>query len=370
LVHLLISAMPGSVVSLEVLEDVAREDPDGEVLAVQTKSGLDSNPVADRAVGLWKTFANWIDAVRGGELIPANTRFEIYVAKMRRGGICRRFSDASCETHVDDAFQFACDTLFGKSARSKKMDAIAQEIRPHVEKVFDPANRTILKSIILCFTLTSGSGHAYDDLLAEFKRLLIDEDIAEDVLLRGLGWTKAVVDGAIECGAPPIIKVDDFRRELNTFRNKLKSRAYLPSFAGAPTPEEISENRLSVYVRQLNLINWTEEQVFKAISDFLSAKANIVAYAERGYVDRKSFGEFEAALLVSWNNLRRLLDLDEEPDELKRGRRLALRCLAERRRLEGIEVPDDFTPGCFHMLADKPEIGWHPRYTDLLNEDH
>jgi hypothetical protein len=179
-----------------------------------------------------------------------------------------------------------------------------------------------------------------------------------------------VVDGAIECGAPPIIKVDDFRRELNTFRNKLKSRAYLPSFAGAPTPEEISENRLSVYVRQLNLINWTEEQVFKAISDFLSAKANIVAYAERGYVDRKSFGEFEAALLVSWNNLRRLLDLDEEPDELKRGRRLALRCLAERRRLEGIEVPDDFTPGCFHMLADKPEIGWHPRYTDLLNEDH
>jgi hypothetical protein len=108
--------------------------------------------------------------------------------------------------------------------------------------------------------------------------------------------------------------------------------------------------------------------VFKAISDFLSAKTNIVLYAQRGYVNNESLKEFEAALRNLWDNQRKLLDLDKDPDEKKRGRRLALQCLGARRKLEGIKVPDDFTPGCFHMLADKPEIGWHPRYETLLKE--
>jgi hypothetical protein len=357
------------VVSLEVLEDVAREDADGEVLAVQTKSGLDSNPVSDRAVGLWKTLANWIDAAESGELSPAKTQFEIHVAKKRRGGICARFSEAVAECDVAEAIQHASKTLFGKSGRPRKAADISEELKPYLEKVFDAAHQETLSAIVLRFTLTAGSGHAYEDLLSELKQALIDEDVAEDVLLRGLGWVKVAVDNAIERGAPATVTVDEFRQEILTFRNKLKARPYLPSFAGAPpTPEQVSENRLSAYVCQLNLIDWDEEQTFKAISDFLNAKTNIVQYAKRGYVNRESLREFETGLRVLWDNLRHLQDLDEERDEVRRGRRLALKCLAERRRLEGIEVPDDFTPGCFHMLADKIEVGWHPRYAALLGE--
>jgi hypothetical protein len=36
--------------------------------------------------------------------------------------------------------------------------------------------------------------------------------------------------------------------------------------------------------------------------------------------------------------------------------------------LQGLEVPHRFTPGCFHNLADIPEIGWHPKYKQLLAE--
>ncbi|HEY7337657.1 MAG TPA: ABC-three component system protein [Bryobacteraceae bacterium] len=367
LVHLLLGATPGATVSLEVLEDVAHHGKDGDVL-VQTKSGLESNPVADRSVELWKTIRNWIDGCNSGDIDPSKTSFQIYVAKPRRGGLCVRFSESKTDADAVAAIDVALASFYGKSTRSKKADSIPQPLREQLDVVFSEANRDVLKQIVQRFTLSSGSGHAYEDLVAEMKKALIDEDVAEDVLLRGLGWVKATVDVCIEKGLPAVLSVDEFRRELTSFRNKLKSRPYLPSFAGAPpTEQDITANRLCMYVQQLQLVDSPEEEIFKAISDFLSAKANIVQYAERGYVNRESLLEFESALKTLWDNLRKLLELDTNlSDERLRGRKLALQCLAERRRLEGIEVPDDFTPGCFHMLADKPDIGWHPRYAALL----
>ena len=105
-----------------MIEDVAVEAPSGDVLATRLKSGLGINPIADRSPELWKTFRNWIEAIKSGG------RRAIY--------------------------------------------------------------------------LTTGSGHAYEDLLSQFKQALIDEDVAEDVLLRGLGWVKTRIDTCIERGIP------------------------------------------------------------------------------------------------------------------------------------------------------------------------
>ena len=71
--------------------------------------------------------------------------------------------------------------------------------------------------------------------------------------------------------------------ELNTFRNSLKRRDYLPSFAGLPpSPEQILHNSLRVYVRQLNIVDWSEDSLFTAISQYLNTKVNIIQYGQRG----------------------------------------------------------------------------------------
>src|SRR5690348_10998880 len=88
---LLLQAQKGDTVSLEFFEDVGVERESGERVAAQVKSALEGNPVSDRSVGLWKTFSNWIDAVKDGTLPPKTTTFWIYVAQNKSGQIVESF---------------------------------------------------------------------------------------------------------------------------------------------------------------------------------------------------------------------------------------------------------------------------------------
>ncbi len=232
--------------------------------------------------------------------------------------------------------------------------------------VEDPSGE--LQQIVTRFELSFGTAYAYEELLGRLRTKLIDEDVAEDVLLHALGWVKKEIDNAIERDKPPVVSVDQFRLELNAFRTRLKSRNYLPSFAGKPSLEQIELEKVRVFVRQLNFIEFSDDQVLRAIADFLTARTDRVKWAERGYVHSKSLLEFEDALRSLWQNHRDEVELDSGEDEIVRGRRLALRCLREHLTLQGIPVMPDFVSGCFHSLADKPLIGWHPRYEALLKE--
>src|SRR5580698_10711362 len=73
LLSLALDASPGTVLSLEVFEDVGTIDEAGNTVASQTKSGLETNPISDRAVDLWKTFSNWLLAVGSGQISTAAT---------------------------------------------------------------------------------------------------------------------------------------------------------------------------------------------------------------------------------------------------------------------------------------------------------
>ena len=90
----MLDAPVDSFVTLEVFEDVGLETSDGQRTASQVKTGLVKNPLADRSPELWKTLANWCDAIEQAELDPAKTIFEIYVAKPQKGRIATLFHDA------------------------------------------------------------------------------------------------------------------------------------------------------------------------------------------------------------------------------------------------------------------------------------
>src|SRR5215470_13727657 len=62
MLQILLGAPPGSFVTLEVFEDVGVQI-NGQRIASQVKSGLVKNPLSDRSCELWKTLANWCDAI-------------------------------------------------------------------------------------------------------------------------------------------------------------------------------------------------------------------------------------------------------------------------------------------------------------------
>jgi hypothetical protein len=363
-VYLLLDAQPGSQVSVEVLEDVAVEDAFGEVEAVQLKSAAKTNPISNRSAELWKTFGNWIRAVESGELQTEKTIFHLRLGRKRGGAICESFADASTPQNAIAALDNAKRQFF--TAKGKLRTGVSEDLREALETVFAPSRSPLVHRIIARFQLSFGTRYAYEELLNHLKTKFIDDDVAEDVLLRALGWVKKEIDNAVEHDRLPFVAVDEFRKEISAFRDRLKARSYLPSFAGPPSLEQIELHKIRIFVRQLNLVEFSEEQILSGIADFLSARTNRVQYAERGYVHSESFLEFEGALLSLWRNHRDEVELNKTEEEITRGQRLAFRCFRETLKLQGIDVPADFVRGCLHSLADRPLIGWHPRYETLL----
>jgi hypothetical protein len=362
--YLLLDADPGAKVSVEVLEDVAVENVSGEVEAVQVKSASKTNPISNRSVDLWKTIGNWIRAVEDKELNIERTIFHLRLGRKRSGSICESFAEASTLQTAGAAIEKAKSEFFTTKDKPKK--GVPEDLREAVETVFAPGRSGLLRGIVVRFQLSFGTRYAYEELLNHLKTKFIDDDVAEDVLLHALGWVKKEIDNAVERDEPPLIAVDEFRTEISAFRDRLKGRSYLPSFAGPPSLEQIELHKLRIFVRQLNLVEFSEEHILSGITDFLSAKTNRVQYAERGYVHSESFLEFESALQSLWRNHRDEVELNRSEEEIIRGQRLALRCFRETLKLQGIDVPADFVRGCFHSLADQPSIGWHPRYQSLL----
>jgi hypothetical protein len=346
------------------LEDVAVEDPSGEVEAVQVKSASKTNPISNRAVDLWKTIGNWIRAVESKEFAVEKTIFHLRLGRERSGAICKSFVEASTQQAASAAMENAKSEFFTTKGKLKK--SIPEDLHEDVETIFAPGRSGLVQGIITRFQISFGTGYAYEELLNHLKTKFIDDDVAEDVLLHALGWVKKEIDNAVEHDEPPFVDVDEFRTEIGAFRDRLKARSYLPSFAGPPSLEQIELHRLRIFVRQLNLVMFSEDQILSGIADFLSAKTNRVQYARRGYVHSESFLEFENSLKSLWQNHRDEVELDQSEQEITRGQRLAFRCFRETLRLQGIDVPADFVRGCFHSLADGPSIGWHPRYTTLL----
>src|SRR6185437_251279 len=68
LLSLALDAAEGTTLSLEVFEDVGAVAEAGDALASQTKSALETNPVSDKAIDLWKTFSNWKTAISSGQI--------------------------------------------------------------------------------------------------------------------------------------------------------------------------------------------------------------------------------------------------------------------------------------------------------------
>lgn len=368
LMHLL-DAEPDWVISLEVFEDVGVETAKGNRLAEQTKSTSGSNPVSNRAIDLWKTFGNWVELVKSGDLDPKTTQFQLYVSSIKKGEIVERFSKAKSETEARDALIYARNELFGPPPLFPLKSTLPNKLRQYVEKVFEVQD-DVIYSIIRNFHFESGSGSPQEDLRTIFvkKMKFVGPEVIDVALDYALGWVKEQTDRLIEQKKPACIAVNAFETTLGSFIRKYDHRTILKTFAGIPSNQEIEEDlRVRVYVRQLDIIEEDDEQKINAVKDFLRASVDRTQWGVRGLVHESSFDEFADILVRTWNSNKKKTDIVlAGKSDIQRGQYLYAECSCYQTKLQSLEVPPHFTPGSFHMLSDDEVIGWHPSYKDEL----
>jgi hypothetical protein len=344
------------------LDDVAVHYADGTFLLEQCKSALAHNPIADWSDDLWKTVANWLDAVETQKVDGARTFFQLYVTPSKPGKLSTAMHTAADAKAIE---------ALVKQVRGKlKKKANSPKCIAHVQKFINATDALRLAVIGKTTVLATD-----DDPLEPLRDLLrptIPEALLDVICASAIGQAKEAADKCIRRRVPALLAVSEFQRNFHAFVQQNNMAGYLPTFTTAPSKDATKALLTSrpVFVQQLQLISATEEQQLRAASDFMRMSGDKAKWAEQGLVFSGTFEDWEGTLLRKHDATRsEVQDIYSEKTQEAQGRIVYNRCAAMEVSLDSREVPGHFTHGGFNDLADRRELGWHPRHQTLLNEE-
>ena len=367
LTAILLDAAPGTSCSLEVLDDVAQESKDGDVKVVQAKSAGAANPVADRAIPLWKTFFNWLELIKLGLVDPQSTTFELYVSRRVRGPIVEAFHQAQSLEAASKALLAARERLWGPPPDFSTKTKLPAELGRYANATLEADDKHLLP-LIVKFRLVCGKGSPQSDIEALIRRGPVSESRVFDVADKLCGWVKRNLDKLLEQGKPAVIAHEDFHREYVAYVRSVDRETVLHSWAKKPPEAEKLERLPDPFVQQLDFIECTYDEKLAAISDFLMAVWDRTYWSKSGDVHEDSFDLLNDELTRAWGNLNTMAQLQMVGrGPVAQGKLLHAQCMAHRTTLQGMQLTAaHFIPGCFHALADESLIGWHPDYARMI----
>ncbi|NLS07650.1 hypothetical protein HGP14_30795 [Rhizobium sp. P32RR-XVIII] len=346
----LLTATKGSMVSVELYDDVTIHEPDGSLVLEQSKSALKGNPASDRSVELWKTMANWAEQPRSN--LGKVRCFRYYVSPLKAGKLVEQMSAAKDPKDIG--------ALLEKFKTPKFQGEVGVGIEPFVTR-FLAAGDDICAKIIEFFELVSDADPV-DPIRAKFTALIPDETL-DQFCAAAIGMAKDDSDKLIRAKQPAIVSASAFRRNWRAFIRKYEFSGLLNPTMDVPQDQQISAvvGTSPTFVRQLSAVKATESIVRTAVSDFLRALSDKVNWADDGEIVESSLEELDVSLLRHHGLTEdEIADVHSHLDPLARGRQLYRRCIELQTPLEGRELPSYFISGEFNWLADECRLGWHP----------
>ena len=358
----LLTCPEGAQVSLEYLDDVALHLADGSTLLEQSKSALSQNPVSDWADDFWKCLANWLDIAAANTIEIEKSQFRLYVTPIKHGVRSQELSDA---TTTDDV-----EAITSEIRKSLNRQRKVPGCMPYLQKFLD-ATAEKRVAIVSRFRIVSTDADPVQpirDLLAPTVQPMLIDHLCQFAI----GRAKETADRLIRNGQPAILDGDKFKEEFRSFVQRNNLPGYLTSLAPKPPLEEV-ESLLAIgptFIRQLDLVNVSEDERVRAVSDFLRSSADKSSWAEAGLVFQQGLEEWDSEL-VSRQGLvcGEVSDVHGDKEACVRGRITYRQCAQMQAPLDGRVVPGHFVHGCLNSLADVKRIGWHPDYEKLLGEE-
>lgn len=361
------------IVSVEKLDDVAVENPDGSVITEQLKSVTsDGNPATDRSVVFWKTLYNWFNYVNNGSLIVDKTIFRIVVVsnhKLGAGDIVGKFHKASKREDALKALEAAKLNIWGKDDILKR--EVPDSYEPYLEVLFSPTNNDLVAQIISRVELDIHENDYDEKLIKKFSGQSIPPEFADNLLVHMLGWVTEEVNNYIKQGLPAVITSIDYRKALVAQCRMYNQQNAIPVLSREITPDEArTEVEIQdVYIRQLDLIQMDFDDKLDAASDYLQTKAETTIRAEKGLFTPQSSKDYNDKICRIWKSKRTQVLLLPAYTDVMKGQQLYAQMGEVAPQIDST-FPSFFGSGTLQTLANNPcedpEIGWHPNYKELL----
>lgn len=364
------------VVSVEALDDVAVQRIDGAVTAEQIKSVTSgNNPVTDRSVVMWKTLYNWFNYIRNGSLVLDKTIFRMIVVsshELEVGDAVVQFHKASSKEDAKKALTAAKLSIWGKDNTLK--NAVPSSYRQYLDVLFADENEDLVAQIIVKMSLDIHNNDYDEKLIKKFSGQTIPTEFVDNLFVHMLGWVNNKVNEYLKQGLPAIITSEEYRNTLIAQCRMYNQRNSIPALSREINSDEARtevENQ-DVYIQQLDWIEMDFDDKLEAASDYLRTKAEATIRAEKGLFTPQSLDEYNNKICRLWKSKRQQVLLLSAYSDVAKGQQLYAQTseAVSRYTLEGSDTPSFFGSGTLQALANepstKPEIGWHPKYLDIL----
>ncbi|MEX5687909.1 ABC-three component system protein [Pseudomonas silesiensis] len=355
----LCEAPRGAFVALEVLDDVDVVYADGRKMVEQSKSGIATNPITNFSKDLWKTFSNWIDAIEAGAIDLCKTRFRLYVLQKKDGAFAHNLHYAHTKPQVEQVV---------REIRKAYLDEQPEGCKPYIEKFLNYDSEKLV-SLVIAFELETGNDQLVEGI-KDHLSLAVPEDLLDDTCHAAIGWVKNTSDELIGAGQLAVLARSQFSDWMSTYNSRFSFNHLLKYTLPPPTSAEIEEGRphALTLMRQLELIGMEGDSA-DAMSDYLQSKTNKVRWGERGLVYEPEFDDFKKRLLNKWQLFgKEIRLLHSSATDVDKGQLLHLRCMDSSAKLNDVDSPEFFVRGTYHDFSNRKDIGWHPQFSDLLDD--
>jgi hypothetical protein len=362
----LLKADMGSKVGIEICGDVAVFSPEGTILSEEDKSSKKSNAITDLSINLWKTFYNWIKAIKDGELDAQRDAFVLYTNhSVTERSLVKIFDKTTKET-IDKTIE----------TTAKIMKDIDHEHELFLYKTFIlDQNIDIFKNVLSRFELVEDykADAVYSEIKIELERIAIRKKEIEWVLESLTGWMQTTIMGLIANDELAIISKESLLSKLRSLLRKIDTQELI-DFAVSKIPPENKliekVNQRPVYVRQLEIIRVDDDEIIEAVSDYFCADTNRLNWIEQEIVDESDMEDFEGRLCSFCINKQKQIELTQKSiNEEDKGKLLLNECQSRQETIAGKYPPNRTVQGSYHVLADEKRLGWHPRWEQILNKE-
>lgn len=352
-----------SYVGIETEDDVVVKLASGETIFEQDKSSTTNYPFNPSKKDLWNSLLIWLDAIANEEIDINNATFYLVTNKVKNNSI----ADIIGISNTKEQIQVCIKTI------RDKVNEITGETKTLADKVVAYSDDCLHK-LISRIKYKSG-----EDVYGDVLRKAIEGDLQLDtetpeqnefIINELTGWLFKNVLDAWRNKKAAFISRDDFVREKiniqTNFRQALVNQLII-QLGEIPEEQQRAEwnNR---YVKQLEIIGCTTDDIYNAIHDYLNAVSKRTHLAKKGYLTIKQLEELDENLEQHWKNISRSTKIKYKSlDGAEIGQIVYFDTIDYTTTVGAYSLRNHFlTRGSYHTLADQQKIGWHPNYKIFL----
>ncbi|MBI6630730.1 hypothetical protein JAO82_12655 [Pontibaca sp. S1109L] len=361
----LLKKKPNGRISIEKFDDIAFESDDIVDCLMQAKHHSAPKSLSDSSVDLWKTLRIWIDQLERGFLSASDLRFNLITTAMAQpGSAMELLRPGATEADVREAVSLL------KKAATDSTNKSSEVGRSSFLTLSDAEAETLLQRV---------------DVLDRHPNLIdvMDEIEGELVLLSPThvstiasyleGWWLGVVGKCLVTEGSAAVPVQNIIVKASEIGNMFKGDGLpIDDPASLSAKKYSADDEAALFVKQMRAIQLNERAIHRGVQDFFRAAAQRSKWARENLLLDGEASKYDADLR---DRFERKYDSEietvasgDEGSEAKFGRQMCSWASQQEVQFRNV-VETWITAGSFHGLADRLELGWHPKYLLLLSTE-